>query len=528
MEFLKSLSEQVKSFWQGLTPGRRVALPLVVAAALGLVVYAAVTLNQPRFVPLFTGLQPEDAGAITAKLKETGVPYRLAENGAAILVPQERVYETRIDLASQGLPKGGVVGFELFNDTKLGTTDFERRLKYNWALQGELTRTIREMTEVEDARVHIVLPERSLFVAEDRPPTASVLVKLKPGRRLTEGQIYGIANLLAGSVEGLKPENVTILDSSGNVLSDVLDAASAVGGVPGRGMMAQLQMERETERELQRELQTMLEPLFGFGKVVARVNAELNFDYKEQNSENYTPVNTDTGLGILRSRQTHDESYQGTGGPGGVPGVSTNVPGYQAYVAGGSSQYQKSDATENYEVNRVQEKVIVAPGQIKRLSVAVWVDGQLTQAQLASVRQAVASAVGFNQQRGDQLFIDSMKFGQQDFGGPPPKAAQPAGRFAWVWAVALLVAAAVGTGAFVVARRKRSAAEEAEEWKGRALDVLLSERQAEAQPTETAALEVSLEEQERLNRENQLRKYADEKPEEFANLLKTWLTEDEG
>ncbi|HHW15641.1 MAG TPA: flagellar M-ring protein FliF [Firmicutes bacterium] len=528
MEFLKSLYEQAKAFWKGLSPGRRVALPVVVAAALGLVTYAAVTLNQPKYAPLFTGLQPEDAGAITAKLKESGVPYRLAENGSAILVPQDRVYETRIDMASQGLPKGGVVGFELFNETKLGTTDFERRLKYNWALQGELTRTIREMTEVEDARVHIVLPERSLFVSEDRPPTASVLLKLRPGRRLTEGQIYGIANLIAGSVEGLKPENVTILDSSGNVLSDLLDTSSPVGGAAGRGILAQLQVKRETERELQRELQTMLEPLFGFGKVVARVNAELNFDYKEQNSENYTPVNADTGLGILRSRQTHDESYQGSGGPGGVPGVSSNVPGYQAYAGGGTSQYQKTEATENYEVNRVQEKLIVAPGQIKRLSVAVWVDGQLTQAQLASVRQAVASAVGFNQQRGDQLFIDSMKFGQQELGGPPAEAPARAGRFAWAWAVALLAAAAVGTVAFVVARRKRAAAQEAEQWKGRALDVLLAEKQPEAEPQETAALEVSSEEQERVNRERQLRKYADDKPEEFANLLKTWLTEDEG
>jgi flagellar M-ring protein FliF len=524
MDFLKSLYEQVKALWQGLTPGRRVALPLVMAGVIAALIYASVAVSQPKYVPLFTGLTPEDAGAITAKLKETNIAYRLAENGAAILVPQQQVYETRISLASQGLPKGGVVGFELFNDTKLGTTDFERKLKYNWALQGELTRTIREMSEVEDARVHIVMPERSLFVSEERPPTASVLLKLRAGRRLSDSQIYGVANLLAGSVEGLKPENVTILDSSGNILSDILDTATG-GGVSGRGIMAQLQIKRETEKELQRGLQSMLEPLFGFGKVVARVNAELNFDYKEQQSENYTPVNADAGTGIVRSRQNHTETYQGGGGGGGVPGVSGNIPGYQAGEGGGTSQYQKNDTTENYEINRVQEKLVVAPGQIKRLSVAVWVDGKLSQGQLASVRQAVASTVGFSDQRGDQLFIESMKFENKEFQGK--SAEVPAPKFSWIWVAVAVAGLAVGAGVTVMFRRRMVAQESVEERKGQALDVLIGEKHAENQRSEPESLELSVEERERSNKEKQVRKYADDKSEEFAGLLKTWLTEDE-
>lgn len=522
MDFFRSLSEQAKTFWQGLSPGRRVGLPLVVLVLLGFVVYAAVVLNQPKYVPLFTGLSAEDAGQITARLKEANIAYRLADGGASILVPQEQVYETRLSLATEGLPKGGVVGFEMLNETKLGTTDFERKLRYNWALQGELTRTIREMSEVEDARVHIVLPERSLFVAEDREPTASVLLKLRPGRRLGDGQIYGIANLIAGSVEGLKPENVTILDSSGNILSDILATAPSGGGVSGRGIMAQLQVKRETEKELQRELQTMLEPLFGFGKVVARVNAELNFDYKEQSSENYAPVNVDAGTGIIRSRQNRTESYQGTGGVGGVPGVSGNIPDYQALEGGGSSQYQKSETTENYELNRVEEKLIVAPGQIKRLSVAVWVDGELSQQQLASVRQAVASAVGFNEQRGDQLFIDSMKFENKDLSEQPEEAVTPA--FNWGWAA---LAAAIVLGAGVVMMTRRAGRQESDARRGQALDVLIAEKQRELQPLANEPLEISPEEQERLNREKQVRQFADEKPEEFAGLLKSWLADDE-
>jgi flagellar M-ring protein FliF len=524
MESLKNLRQEAVAFWRSLSPGRRVGLPLTVAAAVGFLIYAAAVLNQPKYVPLFTGLSLEDAGAITAKLRESNVRYRLAENGAAILVPQEQVYETRLNLASQGLPQGGVVGFELFNETKLGSTDFERKLKYNWALQGELTRTIRQMSEVEEARVHIVLPERSLFISEERTPTASVLLKLKPGRRLSEGQIHGIANLIAGSVEGLKVENVTILDTTGNILSDTL-AGTSIGGLSGRGILAQLELERETERELQRELQTMLEPLFGFGKVVARVNAELNFDYKEQQSENFTPVNQETGTGILRSRAVKTESYEGTGGPGGVPGVTGNIPGYQAVEGGGTSRYQKDDTTENYELNRVLEKLVVAPGQVKRLSVAVWVDGNLSQAQLASVRQAVASAVGFSEERGDQLFIDSMQFEQQELDGPVPAAKPSPVNWAWV-AAAAAAAVAVGTGVTVMARR-RKAAEEVEERRGRALDVLISQKQAEVQALGAEPRELSPEEQDRINREKQVRQFADEKPEEFANLLKTWLIEDE-
>ncbi|MGE5507104.1 MAG: flagellar basal-body MS-ring/collar protein FliF [Chitinophagales bacterium] len=525
MDLLRNLLDQIKAFWQGLTPGRRVALPLVIALSVGLLVYGVAVLGQPKYVPLFTGVSDEDAGAIIAKLKESNIPYRLAEGGAAILVPQAQVYETRLNLASQGLPKGGVVGFELFNDTKLGTTDFERKLKYNWALQGELTRTIREMSEVEDARVHIVMPERSLFIEEERQPTASVLLRLKPGRHLTSEQIYGIANLLAGSVEGLKPENVTILDSAGNVLSEALAGATLPGGVSGRGVLAQLQIKRETEKQLQQSLQTMLEPLFGFGKVVARVNVELNFDYRESNTENYTPVNAQTGTGVLRSRETSTENYQGTGGAGGVPGVSSNIPGYQATESSGNAQYQKEQSTENYEVSRAQEKTVVAPGQIKRLSVAVWVDGKLSQAQQASVRQAVASAVGFSEERGDQLFIDSMKFENQLSEGAPASKPAPAGLAQW-WPLLAVLGLGLGAGVAFMLGRRRKVTREVEERKGQALDVLISEKQEEIVPDLPKAT-LTPEEQEREIREQQVKKIATEHPEDFAGLIRTWIADDQ-
>lgn len=518
---LKQVLGQLSAFWQGLTPSRKILLPVAVAIIVSALAFGVATVQRPSYAPLFTKLSPEDAGEIVAKLKEGNIPYKLAEDGTAVLVPQENVYETRISMASQGLPKGGVVGFELFNETKLGTTDFERKLKYNWALQGELTRTIREMSEVEDARVHIVMPERSLFVDEERDSTASVLLKLRPGARLNDGQIYGIANLISGSVEGLKPENVTILDSSGNVLSDVIQSTTGTG-ISGRGVMAQLQVKRETEKEMEKSVLTMLERIFGLGKVVARVNADLNFDLKEQTAENYSPVLSDTGQGILRSEQTSTEKYQGTGssGPGGQPGVGSNIPTYQAVDGGGSSQYEKNNATRNYEINKVQEHLVVAPGQVKKLSVAVWVDGSLGQQQLAKVRQAVASAVGFSEERGDQLFIDSMKFENKDFAENTEAKKSLADQWGAILPIAGVVLALLIGGVFVMARRKTK-----EQAKGQALDVLIAEKHVESM--DTPLLETIKEDTERAKLEREVTNYAKEKPEEFAALIRTWLSEDE-
>ncbi|MGE5577769.1 MAG: flagellar basal-body MS-ring/collar protein FliF, partial [Syntrophothermus sp.] len=413
--WLQKLRPQIVQLWQGLNPSRRIIMSVGAAAIVGIVILVASYAGHPEFVPLFTQLDASDAGEIVAKLKEDGIPYQIAEGGSAILVPGDKVYETRISLASAGMPRGGIVGFELFDDNKLGTTDFDRKLKYTRALQGELTRTIREINGVEDARVHIVRPEQSLFIDEKKEPTASVLLKLQPSARLSEEQIRGIANLLAGSVEGLDPLKVTILDSQGNVLSQVLkdnaDADLAMGSnAKNKLIMERLSIQRQQEKELEKSVQSMLERVFGPGKAVARVSAEMNFDYEESSSELYQPSVGD--FGIIRSEQESSESYrgQGTGPAMGVPGVTSNIPGYQAVDSGNNnSQYQKREVTRNYEVSKRQEHLVSSPGKIRRLSVAVWVSGRLGPQQIASVRSLVASAVGYNEARGDQISVESLQ-----------------------------------------------------------------------------------------------------------------------
>lgn len=520
-EWLKKVRSQAEALWTSLTPRRRIYLIAGVAALFGTLLILSLTMGKPQYVPLFTNLEMNDAGEIVAKLKEGNIPYHLAENGSAILVPQENVYETRLSLASAGLPRGGVVGYELFNQSNLGTTDFERRLKFNVALQGELTRTIRQMAEVDDARIHIVQPERSLFIEEEKEPTASVFLKLKPYARLAEDQIRGIAHLVAGSVEGLKPENVTILDEKGDILSEFIidEATDGPGTYSDRKLATQVQLKREREKELTKNVQTMLERVFGYGRVVARVNVDMNFDYQELNNETYTPSVGDTG--ILRSQQDSSEHYEGTGGsaPGGPPGVMSNVPGYQATDnTRTQSLYDKRQTVSNYEVNKSQEHRIPAPGRVDRVSVAVWVDGQLTPQQSESVRAAVASAVGYDQTRGDQITVESMNFAQ-----PQAESTAAAATPAWVpWTVsgAALAVLAVA-GVILMIRRRR---QEQMEQEAMVAEVSVP---VEVQPVEEPKMPLSPEEEAKQRVEKQIQRLASDKPQEFAQLLKTWLTEDE-
>lgn len=513
-EWIKKLSPKAAEFWEKLSPGRRMAFLTGVALLLGAVILVVSTMNATNYSPLFTGLDPRDAGEIIQTLKDDKVPYKLTDNGSAILVPDDQVYETRINLAAAGMPRGGTVGFELFNQNSLGTTDFERKLKYNWALQGELTRTIREMREVDDARVHIVLPERSLFVEEQKSATASVLLQLKPRATLTEGQVRGITNLISYSVEGLQPENVTVLDSNGNILSESLRYDSSLP-ISGEVLTAQLKIKESVEQKLEESVGSMLERVFGLGKVVTRVNADLNFDYKESSAEKYSPVIDDTGL--LRSEQEYIEEYTGGSGAAvGVPGISSNIPSYQGSDDGeSSSQYNKRDITRNYELNKTNEKTITPPGAIKRLTVAVWLDGALPPEQLAQVKAAVEAAVGISAARGDEVTIESMAFERpnlEDFG--QPVAAETGADLAQYWPYAVLLLVVVG-GVLVIGRRKRSPQ------KGSNLDVVM-------EPVEPVSVgELAGEVAESRKVENELRDYARQKPQEAAKLLRTWLMEDE-
>ena len=508
---MNSILESIKGTWGRLSRPMQIGVGIFVLGVFMSLVLLAM-FSRTDYQVLFSGLGPEDAGAVVSALQERGTPYRLAENGSAILVPHDQVFETRIALATAGMPTGGVVGFEIFNTTRLGETEADRQLRFQWALQGELTRTIRQINEIADARIHIVLPKRSLFIQESQAATASVLLQLKPGAQLTKGQVRAIANLVSTSVEGLSPENVTIVDTRGTVLNSPSFAEFGSQNVADR-----FEMQWLYEQQLETSIVAMLERIYGFGNVVARVNANLDFAQLEEYSEVFTPINR--GEGLVRSTQSYEETYRGTStDAGGVPGVDANVPGYVFGDQGtGTTEWQRSEGTTNYELNRTETRLLSLPGQVTNLSVSVWINGDLTTAQLDAVEESVGRATGLKLERGDSIYVASVPFETSPFLTETfiPDAAVGVPLY-WVLALAILLLVLLFV--FIVLRRRSTQQEEIPLAAG--LDILVGDED------ELPRRELTPEEMELAGIRKNIQKLAKEKPEELALLMKTWLADE--
>ncbi len=419
--WLRTLPEKLRQ----LPPLQRFAL-LGVPAALLAVLVVMVTLwgagEKEQQQVLYSQLNMQDAGAIAVKLKEMKVPYTLKGDGTTILAPAAMVLDARLRLATEGLPQGGGVGYEVFGNSPLGgMTDFMQKLNYRRALQGELARTIGRIAAVHSARVHLVIPEKALFRDQQEKTTASVALTLVPGRRLASEQIRGITQLIASSVPGLDPQDVVIVDDTGQILRK--DERTNSLTQPE----AQLAHQRAQESDLERKVQTLLEPAVGKGKVRARVSVTLDFQQLERTEERYDADNP-----AIRSQQRVKEEGTGTGfWPMGTPGVRTNVPegAPTAITPGVGDKNTSSRQTEmvNNELSKTITKVVAPTGEIKKLSVAVLVDGTYqvgvkgehqyvprSAEELAKYREIVKSAVGFNESRGDRVDVADAHFDIQD------------------------------------------------------------------------------------------------------------------
>src|SRR5438874_12029646 len=406
---LERLWTQLAAFFLAQPPARRVAIGAVgllsMAAVLGLAWWA----QRPLYRPLFTNLSERDASAIVQALKAEKVPFELEDGGRAVLVPAEHQYELRLTLASRGLPEGGGVGFEIFDKQTLGQTDFLQRLNYQRALQGELGRTIGQLGGVEAARVHLALPERSLFVAEDRRPSASVMVKLAPGRALSAAQIDGIVHLVAASVAGLAADGVTVVDESGRMLTTDRRGGETVGA-----SSTALEMQASIERQLAERVESMLAAVVGRDKAIARVAATLEVARVERTEETYDPERT-----ALRTQRTTREQPTGARTGGGAPGVQSNLTNDPAAT---TEPKGRRDESQGYEVSKVVSHTVAPAGVVKQLSVAVLIDGTYTGAgaarkfmprpaeELARLKELVKNAVGFSEARGDRIEITSVPF----------------------------------------------------------------------------------------------------------------------
>jgi flagellar M-ring protein FliF len=542
-EYLLQLLTQLKSAWQGFSARQRivvVGVPLLLLA--GLLALALIS-GRTQYRTLYTNLNQKDSGAILAKLKEGNVPYQLTANGGAIQVPEEKVYETRLTLAAQGLPTGGGIGFEVFDKTNFGVTDFTQQVNYQRALEGELARTVMGLGEVRQARVHLVMPKPELYSAKEKDATASIVIDLNPNASLKGDQIRGIIHLVASSVEGLKPENVTLLDSRGTILSELVrdDLEMEKDGANGRGSAgklmkltnSQLDIQHKFEKEIERRVSGMLDKVLGPNRAAVRASAELNFNQSEEEKEIYEPVVNNQG--IVRSSQRKLESFSGQGSlPGGIPGTESNVPGYQSYQAAGNSSYTKNEETANYEINKRVAHVVEAPGAVKRLSVAVMVDSLQPQ-QVDSIRTAVVAAAGLDLTRGDQVAVENISF--DTTARKADEARQIQFEKQQLWTMVLRGGFVLLLVLFLLLFLRSILKPRVVRVQERLIREITRIAEDEALPGEEAAIpleqvgrpsEQALEEQRKAQVRQQVLKLAREKPKAIAMLIRRWLSEEKG
>ncbi|MBN2140603.1 MAG: flagellar M-ring protein FliF [Desulfovibrionaceae bacterium] len=410
---LKKVWDKGLAYWTGRTTSQRILLGGLAASVLLAFLLMVFWLNRPDFRVLYTKLYPEDAAKVVAMLQAAKEPYELQDNGQTILVPAERVYDLRLKIAGEGALHGQGIGFEIFDQVKVGQTDFVQRINYQRALQGELARTISEFPQVERARVHLVIPHKSLFIEEQIPPSASVVLKLKEGAQLDPQQITGIVNLVVMSVEGLEKERITLTDMQGKPLYEP-EEDSTLGLSTG-----QLQYKSELERKMERRVEELLMPAVGPQKVIARVNADLDFSQKTTRKELFDPANT-----VLRSETRNEESTKGQANlDGGVPEANFRGDGFTGTQT--NQESNRESRVSNFEINKEQQEIISPVGELKRVSVAVIVDGTYqaneqtkemtyvprTQEELARITNLVKSAVGFDEARGDAVEVSNISFG---------------------------------------------------------------------------------------------------------------------
>ena len=498
--------------------------------------------SKPDYVPLYTNLETKDAGDVVETLQEAGVQYQITETkrGTTVYVPATQVHDVRLSLATQGLPRGNK-GFELFDDSKLGVTEFQNRINYLQAIQGELTRTIEQIDIVQKARVHIVLPEDSLYKKNEKPATASIMLMLKQDEHLDSAEVKGIVNLVSHSVQGLTPENVTLVDEAGNILNEQDDEAALRDQRKNLQTLTQIEMTRKVRDSIQQNIQTMLDNTLGEGNAFVRVSVELDFDARSLDKQTFTPVVDESG--IIRSQQDISESYNGQSNtPGGPAGVQGNIPGYVAEDRNANAEYERKESTRNYEVNEENQKVVSSPGSIRRLTVAVLVNDTVTELQQESLLRVVSSAAGINLDRGDTVSVEPLPFNMEKRErqlAEDRAEKERRDRILYMEIGALILLAALIAGGLIMYRRKkqqeREAFEEAqriEEERRRAEEEerrrIEEEERARAVEAERVP-EDSLTEEERrkIDEKRTVLQLIEQKPADMAMLVKQWLSEDE-
>ncbi len=410
-----------------LTTRQKLGVGLGVVALFALIAVSWIWGQSPEYRVLYSNLSDRDGGAIIASLQQMNIPYKFAEGGGALLVAANQVHEARLKLASQGLPKGGNVGFELMENQKFGITQFAEQINYQRALEGELARSVESIGSVATARVHLAIPKPSVFIKEQQKPSASVVLTLQNGRFLDPAQVSAIVHLISSSVPEMPAKSVTVVDQSGTLLSAIHDGNEGLDA-------KQLKYVQQIEQSYNQRIETLLTPMLGATNMRAQVSVDIDFSRSEQTSESFKP-NQNPNDGSVRSKQS-SESMNGSGlNASGVPGALSNQPpapatapivaqGASAAAGTGTISNMQKESTINYEVDRTIRHTVLPVGSIKRLTIAVVVNGNrkgvdakgkpinkpLTDAEKDQINNLIKDAVGFDQARGDSLNVQIAPF----------------------------------------------------------------------------------------------------------------------
>ena len=488
-------------------------LAIVIAGA-----YFATYRSAQPYAPLYTNLAASDASAIVDKLNSAGVPYKLAQAGSEILVPQDKVYSTRLTISAAGLPSSSQSGYALLDKEGVTTSEFKQQVDYQRAIEGELDKTIDSMAGMQSASVHLAIPQQNVFNDNTQKPTAAVLLSTAPGTQLTSAQVQSIVYLVSSSVPGLSSDNVTVTDSNGQLLAA---PGSKIGGFSGTD--SQAQATQQYDSVLAAQLQSLLTPVLGAGHAVVSVNAALDFSNTSTTSKSYLYSSSAPPLSETQTQ----EKYVGSGGTGGVLGAATPsaVPG-----GTGAGSYTKSSSTQDNALGTETVVSTNAPGDLKRLSIGVLLDGSVKGVQLTQVDALLRSAAGLQAARGDTLSIQAMPFNTSaadDAKAAAAKAAKAAAakaaqqRLMSIVKQGVLVGllAAVLVGVWLASRRRRNtvAPEPPDHF-----DEFFEPHPAPPQPDLTYAAELA-HNQEAANRRRTLATLADEQPNEVASVLSGWI-----
>ncbi|MEI9973589.1 MAG: flagellar basal-body MS-ring/collar protein FliF [Ignavibacteriota bacterium] len=554
---------QLRKLFASLTLRQKLTIAVVAVLVLVGLSYTMHWRKEQDFKALYTGLAAEDSAAVVQKIKESGTEYRLSESGDVISVPSARVADLRIELAGAGLPKTGRIGFEIFDKSNLGATEFVEHVNYRRALEGELERSVSAMTEVEQARVHVTFPKESVFLESREPAKASVIVKLKPGNHLSARNVTALTHLLSSAVEGLNPDAVSVLDMQGNLLSKPRPSSPDEAANE-----AALDYRQKVEHDLLQKIATTLDPLLGHEKYRASVSVDCDLTSGEQSEESLDPERS-----VMVSSQKTEEA-SGSGLTAGIPGTASNLPRPTSRPAGSGNSTTHRTENITYQTSRTVRTTKIPQGAVRKISIALLLDQAVrwegagnsaqrllvppTPETLKSIQDVVTAAVGFTANR-DQITVESLPF-EETLNRPAPEAPQPVAHptpsvgFDWRKQMPMVIGAAVGLaivlaiGIYALLRSRRRTAQthaEAEvpnkalpSGKGPSteigsnaieaqLEARMAERAAEQEKADLAALAaikvppVKTKKAEVLAK--QLKENAKKDPSSSAHILQAWI-----